>query len=532
MDQPSPLSTSPGAAVLPGGYRLLNDITRQLNLGNSLEEVFALIYDQLRDYVPYNRIAIALTDGKNQKLSILVAKSDRKMVLGKGYAGAIAGSSLEPLLREGRTRIINDLEGYLEKKPSSESTRLIVKEGMRSSLTLPLLVDGKPIGVMFFSCCSRDVYRPEHEAFLRGIVDHVAVAVERTRLLDALREKTEYMESVLNGSAEAIIVESPDGRIRTWNEGARRIYGYQPEEAIGRSLEMLAPEELRRSGELTRARSRVLSEGFIKDWETVQQTKDGRRITVNQTSTLLRSPQGRVIGRSIIQRDVTELKKLQQDLINTQSLAAVGELAATVAHEIKNPLAGISGAIQVFADGMPAKDSRREIIGEILDQIRRLDNTVRDLLSFARPATPSPQEVDLEETLRRAWAILSRQPGGERIRFAIEGADGLRAVLDAPLMHQVWINLFQNAVEAMPRGGELRVRVSRGGPLRVEVRDSGVGIDPSGLPRIFRPFYSTKTRGTGLGLAITQKIVEAHGGQIRVESDPGKGTSFFVEIPQ
>jgi PAS domain S-box-containing protein len=530
MDQT--VSPAARAPEISAGYELLDQITRQLNLGNSLEEVFDLIYTQLRPHVPYNRIAVALLDEKGERLSILVARSDDKMILGKGYSGVLAGSSLEPLFREGRVRVINDLQDYLRRKPESESTRLIVKEGMRSSLTLPLLVEGKPIGVMFFSSREKEAYRPEHEALLRGIANHVAVAVERSRLIDALREKTEYMESVLNGSAEAIIVESPDGRVTSWNEGARRIYGYDPEEVIGRPLEMLVPEDLIRGGELGRLRERVQREGFVKDYETERLTEDGRRITVSVTSTAMRNRQGRVIGRSIMHRDVTQLKKLQQDLINTQSLAAVGELAATVAHEIKNPLAGISGAIQVFADGMAAKDPRREVIGEILDQIRRLDNTVRDLLTFARPAAPSLHELAVEDSLRRAWTLLSQQPGAERIRFSIEGADGLRAPLDPHLMHQVWLNLFQNAVEAMPKGGELLVRVSRDGNLRVEVRDAGTGIETSNLPKVFRPFYSTKTRGTGLGLAITQKIVEAHGGRIWVESEPKKGTSFFVEIPR
>ncbi len=521
-----------GPWVLRGGYQLLNEITRELNLGATLEEIFSHLYERLRDYVPYHRIAIALLDGKRENLSILAGRSDDRMLLSKGYTDAIEGTSLEPLLREGRTRILNDLEEHLRRNPGSEATRLIVKEGMRSSLTLPLLVDGKPIGVMFFSSRDRDVYTPAHEEFLRGIVDHVAVAVERTSLLDALREKTEYVESILNGSAEAIIVESSDGRIRTWNEGARRIYGYGPEEAIGRPLEMLLPEDLARSGAMDSVRDRVRAEGFVKDDEGVHLTRDGRRIWVSQTSTLLRDREGKAIGRSIVQRDVTQLRKLQEDLVHTRSLAAVGELAATVAHEIKNPLAGISGAIQVLADAMPPDDPRREVIRQIIDQIRRLDNTVRDLLSFARPATPSLRDVDLEEGLRRAWALLASQPGAARVRFSIEGAEGIRARWDPQLMHQVWLNLFQNALEAMPQGGTLRARASRGSDLRIEVRDTGGGIDGPVLEKMFRPFFSTKTRGTGLGLAISRRIVEAHGGWIRVESAPGRGTSFFVEIPQ
>jgi PAS domain S-box-containing protein len=512
--------------------RLLNDLTASLNLGRSVEEIFDLVYSRLQPLVPYHRMAIAVTDEKRQKLAIIAVRSDGKMVLGKGYAGEIAGSSLAPLLREGRVRILNDLQDYLQRKPQSESTRLIVREGMRSSLTLPLVVQGEPVGVMFFSNRAAQAYRPEHEEILRAIVGHVAIAVERTRLLDTLRERTEYLESLLQNSADAIIVEDREGRIRTWNEGARRMYGFAAEEIVGGPLERLVPRDLLDSGELDRLRARVEAEAFVKDYETARLTRDGRRIAVNLTSTLMRSRQGRIVGRSIIERDVTHVKRLQQELINSQSLAAVGELAATVAHEIKNPLAGISGAIQVLREAIPAESGRREIVTEILAQIARLDNTVRDLLTYSRPATPVRQEVELGEMLVRPWALLSQQDGAGQVRFTVEGAEGIRVPVDPSLFQQVWLNLYQNAVEAMPKGGELSVRVRGAGPVEVEVRDSGSGIEAGHLAKMFRPFFSTKTRGTGLGLAITKKIVEAHGGSIRVESEPKKGTSVRVEIPR
>src|SRR5215510_3764667 len=176
---------------------LLEAITRKINLGASLEETFDLIYERLHAFVPYNRIAVAMTDEARERLFIIAAKSDGKVVLGRGYSGVIAGSSLEPLIREGKIRIINDLQDYLEKKPSSESTRLIVREGMKSSLTLPLLIDGKPVGVMFFSSRTAGAYRPEHEDILRTIVGHMSIAVERARLVDGLRERTEYLENIL-----------------------------------------------------------------------------------------------------------------------------------------------------------------------------------------------------------------------------------------------------------------------------------------------------------------------------------------------
>jgi two-component system, sporulation sensor kinase E len=511
--------------------RLLSEITESINLGDSVEGVFNLVYDRLRDFIPYNRIAIALADDTLERLSIVAARSDGKVVLGRGYAGVIAGSSLEPLLREGTIRILNDLQDYLSKKPASDSTRLIVREGMRSSLTLPLVVRGTPIGVVFFSSREPNSYRPEHADFLRSIVGHVAIAVERSRLMDSLKEKSEYLENVLQNSADAIAVVDARNCIRTWNEGAKRIFGYEASEVRGKDYSILVPPEERSSGEVTRVKERVEKDGFLKDYECVRLAKDGRRITVNVTSTLVRDKQGRIIGRSSIVRDVTHLKRLQQDLVTSQSLAVVGELAATIAHEIKNPLAGISGAIQVLRDAIPEDSGRREIVGEILDQITRLDNTVRDLLSFARPATPSRQELLLGDSLSKAWALLRLQPAASGVRFALEGADGVKVGADAPLLNQVWINLFQNAIEAMPKGGELAVRVTAGEFVRIEVHDSGTGIEPANAARLFKPFFSTKTRGTGLGLAITKKIIDAHGGSIRAESRRGQGTSIIVEIP-
>lgn len=511
---------------------LLEAITQKINLGASLEETFDLIYDQLRDFVPYNRIAVAMTDEARERLFIIAAKSDGKVVLGKGYSGIIAGSSLEGLIREGNIRVINDLQDYLEKKPSSESTRLIVREGMKSSLTLPLLINGKPVGVMFFSSRTAGVYRPEHQNFLRNIVGHMSIAVERARLVDGLRERTEFLENILQNSLDAIVVVDAQNRIKTWNEGARRIFGYEAEEAIGQPYEILLADEDRKTSEATRIQESLEKQGFLRRCECVRQTKDGRRLIVEISATILKDKKGRKIGRSCFTRDVTDLKVMQQELVRTQSLAAVGEMAATVAHEIKNPLAGISGAIQVLAEGMAKNDDRRQVVGEILDQVRRLDTTVRDLLNFARPITPVLHVVDLRESISSVWKMLAPQAGAKDIRFSVQGDADARVSGDPQLLRQVWVNLFQNSIEAMPKGGELRVRVEAGKNVLIEIRDTGNGIDPASVDKIWKPFFTTKTRGTGLGLPIVKKIIEAHGGRIRCESEPKKRTSFFVEIPQ
>jgi signal transduction histidine kinase len=181
---------------------------------------------------------------------------------------------------------------------------------------------------------------------------------------------------------------------------------------------------------------------------------------------------------------------------------------------------------------MPKNDGRREVVAEILDQVRRLDRTVRDLLNFARPISPSRQDLELLESMSSVWKMLAPQAGAGAIRFSLEGDLDARVTGDPHLLRQVWTNLFQNAVEAMPKGGDLRAHIAAGPVVRVEIRDSGNGIDAATVERMWRPFFTTKTRGTGLGLPIVKKIIEAHGGRIWCDSEAGKGTTFFVEIPQ
>ncbi len=515
-----------------GELRLLNQITQRINLGNSLDEVLDLIFERLREFIPCNRIAVALTDESKSALTLFSVRCDGAAALPRGYSGRIAGSSLEGLLRTGEPRVLNDLIAYLKAKPESESTRLIVKEGMRSSLTLPLLIEGVPVGVVFFSSRQPDTYRPDHVEFLRNIVGHVSIAVERSRLLDDLRAKSCSLENVLRNSADAIVVLDAEERIRTWSEGARRIFGYDAEEVLGRSFSMLVPPEALENGEYAQLQERAYRDGFVRDYDCVRVDKGGRRIAVNLTTTVLRDERGRGIGRSVILRDVTQLRRLQEELVRSRSLAAVGELAATVAHEIKNPLAGISGAVQVLEDAIPGTEGRRAVVAEILAQIRRLDKTVRDLLDFARPLVPARAPIDVREMLLRAWSLLAQQPGAHAVRFVLEGDGSMDVKVDPDLMHQVWLNLFQNAIESMPGGGEVRVRVTGNESVQVAVSDRGTGIDPSQRDRLFRPFFTTKTRGTGLGLAITRKIVEAHGGTIRLESVPSQGTTVLLEVPR
>jgi signal transduction histidine kinase len=232
----------------------------------------------------------------------------------------------------------------------------------------------------------------------------------------------------------------------------------------------------------------------------------------------------------------------QQRLAHAERLASLGELAASVAHEIKNPLAGIAGAVRILAEDMLPDDPRTEVMSEILAQIRRLDRSVRDLLTFARPAEAEFGPCDLHQVLDRVLLILAEDPSAGNVRVVREYRPDLPAVsADGKLLEQVFFNLLLNAVQAMDGQGTVTLRTDLGGPdavwtdgtplgrhVEVRVMDSGPGIPAHLLREIFTPFFTTKPRGIGLGLAITRRIVEEHGGRIAGETVPGRGAMFRI----
>ena len=219
-------------------------------------------------------------------------------------------------------------------------------------------------------------------------------------------------------------------------------------------------------------------------------------------------------------------------------LASIGEMAAGIAHEIKNPLAGIAGVIQVLKSDSPAGDPRRAVLDEVLSQVERMDKAVRNLLSFARPPEPKLTMVDVNELIGKLLDFLAPQFAKHGIKAERKMAAGLPwLVLDPDLVQQAFLNIALNAIKAMPNGGKFTVetRIAReakeGGTISILLADSGEGIQPENLARIFSPFFTTRQQGTGLGLSITQRIIEQHNGEISVQSTPGKGTEFTITLP-
>lgn len=225
---------------------------------------------------------------------------------------------------------------------------------------------------------------------------------------------------------------------------------------------------------------------------------------------------------------------MRRELEGVQHMATIGQLAASLAHEIKNPLAGISGAVQIIFKEMEESNPHRQIIHEILRQIDRLDAAVIDLLIYARPKPPALQLADMGEVVRNCLSVLKGDPLLRAISISCEGTDQqVEAMIDPGQIDQVISNLVLNAAQACDGNGEIRVKLaSNDQELVLSVKDNGVGMPEETRERALEPFFTTKTKGTGLGLPICDRIIQAHHGNLRIESTPNVGTLIEVHIPR
>ncbi|WP_319407456.1 ATP-binding protein [uncultured Desulfosarcina sp.] len=261
---------------------------------------------------------------------------------------------------------------------------------------------------------------------------------------------------------------------------------------------------------------------------------DGRRIPMDVSAANLTDENGECFGQVILFKDLTELRALRQELERHRRLASVGRLAAGVAHEIRNPLSSIKGFATYFKEKYRESNRDQEIAGIMIQEVDRLNRVVGHLLEFSRPIRLHFQQVALKPFFQDAFRVMDRQSGEAGVTMTLDMPDNsLFAVMDADKMNQVMLNLFLNALDAMTDGGRLTVRVSGSAEsgIRIQVIDSGAGIDPKDQPHIFEPYFSTKKTGTGLGLAIVHNIVKAHQGDILVDSRPGEGTTVQITLP-
>ncbi len=331
------------------------------------------------------------------------------------------------------------------------------------------------------------------------------------------------VREILDGIEIGVVLLNREGKIIFANKASEEILEHKRELLVGKRLLSLFPQGAKEIG---------VRKGDGKIF--FHKKREGAPFKLLIVP--YHDAQGRERGRVANLQDMTQIYKMQEEILRIDRLAYLGEFSSTLAHEIRNPLAGIKTTAQALSEELRANDSRREYIDRIIKEIDRLNDLLRTFFSFAKPRRLNLIPCHIKDIIKEVRGLLAKE--AERMKVTIKEAygDDLPLVpLDANQMQQVFMNLFLNALEAMPAGGTLTVEVdgmnSQKGLIQIKVKDTGKGIESDHLTKIFDPFFTTKSKGLGLGLAITQKIMEGHGGTIGVESASEKGATFILRLP-
>ena len=345
-----------------------------------------------------------------------------------------------------------------------------------------------------------------------------------------------HLAAIVDSAEDAIVSQDLNGIVKTWNQGAVRMFGYSPEEMVGQPILRLIPEELHYEEDKTLATVRAGDR--LAQYETVRIKKGGARIEISVTISPIRDASGRVIGASKIARDISNRKRMERLLIQSEKFAVTGRMAAVVAHEINNPLESVINLVFLARKSSPGKKADGFLL-TAERELERVARIARQTLGYYRE-TDVPGEVYLQELIENVLTVYRAKILTNQITVKTRFDDGQKISVSRGEMIQLFSNLINNAIDAMARGGTLDISVQKkGGPggdgIQTVIRDTGIGIHDDHLEKIFEPFFTTKGNlGTGIGLWIAKQLTEQRGGQISVTScteNGSSGTCFTIFVP-
>src|SRR5579872_6923100 len=390
---------------------------------------------------------------------------------------------------------------------------------------------------------------------IRDISDRKRIAEELRRANEELHRKTaeqlgesrSMLASIIDSSEDAILSKDLRGTITSWNKGAQRIYGYKPEEVVGKHISLLTPSD--RPDEIPEILRKITKGESIEHYESVRVTKDGRHLNVSISVSPLRGASGEIIGASAIARDITAQKRAEGQLRQAQKMEAIGRLAGGVAHDFNNVLAIINACREFLRDRIDSSGEASVYVDNIKKATERGALLTKQLLAFSRSSAVQPRILDLNERLKDISKLL-RPLMGDDVEILVASKSPAAIVeADPGQLDQIVVNLAVNARDAMPRGGKFILETGTvrfeedfahrhqtmpaGKYVQLTASDTGFGMDEATMSRIFEPFFTTKEvgKGTGLGLATVYGIVKQSAGHILVYSEPGHGTTFKIYLP-
>ncbi|MCP8968990.1 PAS domain S-box protein [Ectobacillus ponti] len=353
----------------------------------------------------------------------------------------------------------------------------------------------------------------------------------RKRAEASLKARTQQLESFIENNADAILVLDLQGTILQVNPAFERIFGWRKEEMVGIHLHKLPTIPPEQEEEMKDLEASVREGHLLSGVETRRMRKDGTLLDVILTLSPIQDEKGDIDGWSASIRDITEWKKSQLLLQNTEKLSVAGQLAAGIAHEIRNPITAIKGFIQLIRSGL---GEREEYFDIMVSEIERIEQILSELLLLAKPQAAKFERKDIKVLLAQVITLLDTQAILNNVEIVTQFQPGFTYIsCDENQLKQVFINYIKNAIEAMPRGGRLVIQVKRLGPDQISICfiDQGVGMSEEVLAKLGQPFYTTKENGTGLGFMISKKIIENHSGEVHITSKHQHGTTIEVQLP-
>ena len=512
-------------------------ITREKDRDRLLES----ICDSLIETRGYYNAWIALLDESRRLLVTAEAG------LGKAFLPMVKRLKRGELTICGQ-RALSQSEVIVTEDPFSSCTDcpLANKYSGRGALTVRLEHGGKVYGLLCASIPAALTADEEEQALFREVAGDITLALHGIELEEEYKQAEAELVRLSNAvrmSTDSIVISDLEGKITDVNEATLKMYGTDNKaDLIGiSSFELIAPQEREKALAGTKE---VMERGYVKDREYHVVTKNGSKLPVEMSISIMKGADGEPIGFVGIIRDITERKQaeerekqLQQELYLSSRLAAIGELAAGVAHEINNPLTGILG----FSQRLLRKSTDEKVsldLARIHNEALRAAKVVENLLTFARRRQPKRDYSDINDIMQKILELRDYELKTGNIEVELDLAPSLRKIIvDSHQIQEVFLNIILNTEQAMTeasRGGKLTIKTQETkGYIRITFTDDGPGIAAAALDKLFDPFFTTRGEkgGTGLGLGISHGIVTEHGGKIYARSKPGKGASFFVELP-
>jgi len=535
----------------------VNEISNAISASLDLRQVLQTAAAAVRALIDFDIAVAILRNPSGEEVTVHPLTPEAEALWEGDATGAMRGSVLAAASETTTPEAIEAEEG----EPLPRELAALARAGYKSLMLLPLVSKGQPIGAFVLASRRPRAFSPSDAEVLQHVEGHLASAVDNAQLYEQLKtlssqleetvrersrevfEVKQYLENLVETAGDAIMTVGREGRITSWNRSAQQILGYSKEEALGSELTRLASGQGARD-QLSAILARALEGRTSSNVESTWVRKDRKEVTVSLTVSPIGGGGQEPVGVLVIARDITERKKLQEELFHSEKLASIGQLAAGVAHQINNPLGAISGRIQMLLrlGGPLKKEFVVEQLGKMQADCSRIAETVNDLLGFARKTETVKQYTDVNSVLNETIEMVGQEVIARKIRIERHYTDNLPPIIASENhLRQLFANLMTNAFDAMRGGGTLRLWTAlrpsgdEGGGEVVEVvfEDEGTGIPEEDLPRIFEPFFTTKPagEGTGLGLAVAKRIVDFHNGRIEVESTPGVGTRFTIQFP-